>query len=257
MSPLKLISINVETDRHFDRLIPFLKKEDPDVICMQELMEHSIPGIESDLGMKSVSTAKSRRGEGEDLGTVTLSVGIEKIGVFAKVPLVASEVSYYVPPQSELPTFDFTSNETKYKTELHPVLSCLFQKNSQHFQVITTHFTWTPNGQPDEHQRADIKELIKILDGSGEFIFCGDLNAPRGGEIFNELSSRYKDNIPPEYITSLDPEFHRASKQGKLHEIQDKMVDGLFTTPGYVASNVRLVSGLSDHMAIVSEISVA
>lgn len=32
------------------------------------------------------------------------------------------------------------------------------------------------------------------------------------------------------------------------------MVDGLFTTSDYKASNVRLVDGVSDHMAIVADI---
>ena len=33
------------------------------------------------------------------------------------------------------------------------------------------------------------------------------------------------------------------------------MVDVLFTTPSYKASNVKLVDGLSDHMAVVADIS--
>ena len=32
------------------------------------------------------------------------------------------------------------------------------------------------------------------------------------------------------------------------------MVDGLFTTPKYIASNVKLEPGVSDHMAIVANI---
>jgi len=32
------------------------------------------------------------------------------------------------------------------------------------------------------------------------------------------------------------------------------MVDCLFSTPAYKASNVKLVDGVSDHMAIVAEI---
>ena len=33
------------------------------------------------------------------------------------------------------------------------------------------------------------------------------------------------------------------------------MVDGLFTTPTYRALNVKLIDGISDHMAIVAEIN--
>jgi hypothetical protein len=34
------------------------------------------------------------------------------------------------------------------------------------------------------------------------------------------------------------------------------MVDGLFSSPGVTAADVRLVDGVSDHMAIVADISV-
>ena len=34
---MKLISLNIELNRHHDLVLPFLKKEKPDVICLQEL----------------------------------------------------------------------------------------------------------------------------------------------------------------------------------------------------------------------------
>jgi hypothetical protein len=33
------------------------------------------------------------------------------------------------------------------------------------------------------------------------------------------------------------------------------MVDGLFTTPAYEAQDVKLVDGVSDHMAVVAPIT--
>jgi exonuclease III len=32
---MKLININIEGDKHFDTVIPFLEKEKPDVLCLQ------------------------------------------------------------------------------------------------------------------------------------------------------------------------------------------------------------------------------
>ena len=74
------------------------------------------------------------------------------------------------------------------------------------------------------------------------------MNAPRGNETFSRLEEKYKDNIPREYKTSIDQNLH------KVKGIQF-MVDGLFTTPVYKASNVKLVDGISDHMAVVAEIN--
>lgn len=97
-------------------------------------------------------------------------------------------------------------------------------------------------------QQRLLPKLLETLGSFPELILAGDFNAPRGGEVFGTIAARYKDNIPPEYKTSIDGGLHRA---GKL----EYMVDGLFTTPQYIASKVRLIDGVSDHMAIVAEIN--
>ena len=90
-----------------------------------------------------------------------------------------------------------------------------------------------------------MKALLAHLNGTGEFVLCGDFNAPRGGEMFAELSSRYTDNVPASYLSSLDPKLHRA---GNL----ERMVDGIFTTPTYLVSDVEMYSGISDHCAFTA-----
>ena len=83
---------------------------------------------------------------------------------------------------------------------------------------------------------------------------CGDFNAPRGGEIFSALATRWHDNIPGTYHTSLDLSLHKAGKVDG-ERLATLMVDGLFTTPGYRTSRVELVPGVSDHCAIVAEVA--
>jgi endonuclease/exonuclease/phosphatase family metal-dependent hydrolase len=128
------------------------------------------------------------------------------------------------------------------------MLSCEIEKEGETFRVATTHFTWTPDGSADDYQRADVKKLLAILGGMGEFVLTGDFNAPRGGEIFGTLAEKYKDNVPSHYTTSIDGALHRA---GPL----ELMVDGIFSTPGYAVSDVELVAGVSDHKAIVATVS--
>jgi endonuclease/exonuclease/phosphatase family metal-dependent hydrolase len=96
-----------------------------------------------------------------------------------------------------------------------------------------------------------MKNLLALLAKTPELILCGDFNAPRGGEIFKMLADKYKDNIPPEYDSSLDTELHRIGKIKKL------MVDGLFTTSAYIVSDVKLSEGVSDHKAVTAIISLA
>ncbi len=244
---IKLVSINIECSKHLDLVLPFLEKEKPDVVCIQELMEGDIPVFENTIGpIVRYSASMLREADGK--------VGNMGIGVFTRLPVRTSAVSFYAGDPQHIPRFDPSTAQSKHDTERHSVIFCDVISADEAFRIATTHFTWTPHGEASDDQRRDMEALLVVLDEYKQFVLCGDLNAPRGGEIFAMLDNRFHDNIPLEYKTSIDVNLHHA-RTTRLHEIDCKMVDGLFTTTDYVASNVKLVFGVSDHAAIVAHIS--
>jgi hypothetical protein len=58
----------------------------------------------------------------------------------------------------------------------------------------------------------------------------------------------YKDNVPKEVDSTIDPVLHRAK------DIR-YMVDGVFSTPAYKVSEVEVREGVSDHKAILAQVS--
>ena len=243
---LTLVSLNIERSKHLDLVEQFLMKEKPDVTCVQELMENDIERISHALpNARSFYVPMAMHSD-----QAVYPIGI---GVFSSLPMRRTSAHYYVGEASTLR--DIRQAESATYNNFNRMLAVAdIENDGETYQIATTHFTWTPDGTPDEFQRRDMKGLINVLGTLGEFVLCGDFNAPRGGEMFAELASRYKDNIPPEYKTSLNASFHRSGKT-RAHELVDKMVDGIFSTPTYDVSGVRLVSGVSDHCAIVATVS--
>ena len=246
-SRLKLISLNIEIDRHLNRVISFLRKEHPDVICLQEVLERDFPKLKSAISMEgefgAVCIPDIERVESsfEDGGTLVINEeliqrGPEGIAFFTDLPISASHVDYYHGDGREIPRWSMGQNRLLFSKTL--------AKGGKAYTIGATHFTWTPDGKASDEQRQDVKELLNILARFPDIVFCGDFNAPRGGEIWGKLAKNYHDNIPEEYHSSLDPKLHRA---GHL----DRMVDGLFSTTEYRVSDVRLVNGISDHKAVV------
>ena len=233
---LSLVLLNVERERHLEEVSAFLKLHKPDVFCAQELREQDVSHLEEILGAESYFVPMMRR-----RGV------LEGIGIFSKLPIRTRNALYYVGIADHIPDHDSSSPEAKRNTENFVLALCDIEKNGTVFRISNTHFLWTPDGQPSDDQRTDMKALLAHLKGMGEFVLCGDFNAPRGGEMFAELSSRYSDNVPATYLSSLDPKLHRA---GHL----ERMVDGIFTTPTYRVSNVELHSGISDHCAVTATI---
>ncbi len=238
---LKLVCLNIEKDKHLDRILPFLSERIPDIFCVQELYESSIPVIPAALSGASCCFAPmTRRGR-------ETPPQIQGSGIFSRVPVRAQRALYYKIPSPQLPE-SVQGDPSTYVKDDRMVIVCEVEKDGEIFRIATTHFTWTPDGNPSEAQRVDMKSLLNILDTMREFVLAGDFNTPRCGEMFAELSTRYKDDIPMQYTSSLDPDLHRA---GPL----EKMVDGIFSTPAYTVSKVEMVAGLSDHCALIATVA--
>ena len=241
MASLTIISLNIERSKHLDLVTALLSKQQADVVCLQEIMEEDIETMANASG--SVSHFFEPMAMRPDESARPMGIGI-----FSRLPILRKDIQYYVGEPGVLRD-SVQLDESTYNYSNRMVLSAEVEKEGVNFRIATTHFTWTPVGdQTDDFQRRDIQALFDVLETLGEFALLGDFNAARGGEIFTMFASRYKDNIPTHYTTSIDGSLHRA---GALPH----MVDGLFTTPTYTASNVQLMSGVSDHCAIVATIT--
>lgn len=233
---IKLVTLNIERSKHLNLVLPFLEREQPDVVCLQELCSGDIEKFSTTLGMQGYT-------EPLTIHTVDGGKCHFSIGIFSRLPVVEHEVKYYYRTSETLSIFKPRDRRTINRA----LLRCDVVKDGVIFRIGTTHFTWTPNGEADDVQREDVERLFEVLELQGDIVFVGDFNAPRGKEIFSRIAERYQDNVPREYMTSIDGALHRA---GALPH----MVDGIFSTPGYKVSDVHMVCGVSDHCALVAEV---
>lgn len=241
---MKLISLNIELNRHYKTVLDFIKKEIPDVICFQELLEDDFEYFKKEFAMEGVFRVCSLV---KPLVHTDIAGKRQGVAIFSK-KIINSGSIFYEGSEENLcvPTGDNTKDQNIYKNR-SLVWAEIEDINKKTYKYITTHLPATRKGESSPYQLEVLDLLLKELNSFSEFVLCGDMNAPRGKETFSRLESKYKDNIPKEYKTSIDQKLHRA-KGLQL------MVDGLFTTPKYKTSKVRLVDGISDHMAIVAEI---
>ena len=241
---LKLVSLNTEAHKHLDKIIPFLQREQPDVVCLQEVLQSDVATYQEALGMQGQFVPLMKIAaipEHEYLfGNTTDDVwGVLQL---SRLPTKEAGEMYYYGQKEQLQLYDLTQ-----ETVLRALAWSRFVGDGQEFTVGTLHFVVSSKGQTSQLQVEQYESLARALDHFPEMILCGDFNAPRGREIFNRFVQRYTDNIPAQYVTSIDGNLHR---DGKI----ELMVDGLFTTPHYRTEDVRLVDGVSDHMAVVAKV---
>lgn len=244
---LTLVSLNIQYSIHAESAAAFLRTQDADIVALQEVFEKDVPMLQDAIGATSAHYAPMTWYKEYE----------QKLGValFTKLPVLATSVRTYAGTSDELPTLEAhnagTFNNKNFVLALMDV-----QVDDAVFRFGTTHFTWSQAGEATDLQRTHMRALLAELEQAGELVFTGDFNAPRGGEIWNMLATRYTDNVPPHYRTSLDQDLHRA-KYTHPEQLVDKLVDGIFSTPAYRVSDVRMVCGVSDHCALVGNVTLA
>lgn len=268
---MKLCSINVEGHIHLvNRVIPFLKKEKPDVVCLQEVFFRDIPLLEAELEMKAhyglmANVDASSTVFNQPYGMIGIAIltrdSVKSVQHQYYAPTIAvDDLNEFLAPR--LKDEDFSPNSVEIPFEvpmlLHPnamwrVLSSLdVEVVGEWYRVAHTHFTWADGGQFTQRQADDFRSLWMKVEDLGEHVLCGDFNSPRGGNgdganVYDTLSDRMSCAVSLEEISTLDDNLHRA---GRL----DLVVDGVFTTPTYSVSDFKLVDGVSDHKALVVEV---
>lgn len=232
---LKLISVNIERRRHIEKIIPFLREANADIVCLQEVMATDVlhlASIHNYFSFFSPTTLHQRSDN-----------GIEGIAIFSRYPFFNLYLHQYAGPEKALTLYDKSSVESLHESRRYLLQVCELDFNNKRYRLANTHFTWSADGQADDYQRQDLLKMMQYLKQYPSLVFAGDFNAPRGREIFSKIAAEYRDNIPHKYETSLDKNLHRA---GYL----PYMVDGLFSSPEYHVSDVELIFGVSDHAAV-------
>jgi len=231
---ISLLTLNIEEDKHLDLILPYLIDQKFEVICLQEVFQKDLPQLAEAANAQSYYTPLAML-NGKVWGVALL--------IRLDLKVISSFEKYYKGESTQIPTFTFETPNAVNRA----ILSAEIEKEGKKWRFTTTHFTWAGGGGVSPDQERDFPNLIHALNEAGETVLCGDFNAPRGLRIFDDLATRYKDNIPAEATTTIDQKLHRA-KGLQL------VVDGMFTSPKYQIKNAEVISDLSDHCGVKGDV---
>lgn len=246
---MKLVSLNIEGNKHLARVLPFIEREKPDVLCLMEVQEPDVRRF-SELGYETFFKPMMVRTVSEKPVKEGLLYCTKKEAV-----AVESRRTYYLVDESgAIQDYD-ESLEYLGVNSVCIVGDVTFEGNT--YTLGTVHFTWTPHGSsPSPMQYRSMDRLLGALAGEKPHVMCGDFNIPRGkSPLYETLTDRYTDAIPRSYASSLDPTLHKlAGRKDREEVITSFMVDYVFTQTPYRAEDVRLEFDLSDHAGIIATV---
>lgn len=231
---IKLISLNIEGDNHLELVKSFVKGEQAEVVCLQEVMEERVGELLREYPYREFYPNVMYPPE-KMMGVV----------VGSKLPMRLVRKFY----ADELPESEIPINATGVHRPAVVVVEV--EKGREKYQLGTTHFTWTPGGSVTEKQNRHLEKLMSELAGN-ELVLAGDFNMPRGNAAYEMVAKKWKDNIPQKVETTLDPKLHRAKKEQGVS--LKYVVDYVWSTAGYRIGEVEVKCGVSDHCGLKCEI---
>ena len=231
---IKLLTLNIENDRHLDRVEAVIAEHLPDIVCLQEVLEANCARLASAGGydVKFALGGRQLRPPGEERNW--------GVAVLSRIPVRRQvESCYAADPLVRVLRHPDDTRRVVLVTEL--------EHRRQPYRIATTHFTWTPDGHISELQKADFARLERVLADYADYVLCGDFNAPRGREMFGKFVDELGliDHLPAAVTSTIDGRLHRA---GPL----ELVVDTIFSTPEYRVTDTHVLDGISDHKGIMA-----
>ncbi|MFA6601258.1 MAG: endonuclease/exonuclease/phosphatase family protein [Candidatus Paceibacterota bacterium] len=254
---LRVVTLNVGRGlKHLDRTVEFLNTCDADVLCLQDVQERhlgALVGAYPTRHFVPMCRHLVAGGHREPVG----------IGIFSRFPFQAISAHAYV--GSVLPVHDLQGVEVDAEgnsrnhdlalvraTESRLALFVEIELGGEIFKIGTTHGTWVPGGKTDDHQKESMMRFAQIAVGQGPMVLAGDLNAGRGGEIYEMLTAKgLQDCVPARINNTLDPDLHPL--KGRVEVVSDYF---LGFGDAYQVSDVQVTFSVSDHGALSGTVSL-
>ncbi len=261
---LKIIHLNIEGDKHIETITRLFDSEKADVICLCEVAESNAQKWAEMFGYEFVFSPLFNSSDGKH-GSAILS---------KKPILESSNLRYDDNGRDDLLFITFNNDHisTDYKRPkdrflYHYALLTATIKSDEGKKVTisTTHFPVTDHfalGLPDHvyNKLSDIEEvnhtrmlfdkfMSNIRSIPNPIIFTADINNPRGEYIYDTLAHELIDLTPRDTISTIDPDLHYRKGLSLV-------VDTIMISHDIQAEKVEVVSGVSDHKAIVALLEI-
>lgn len=240
---LKIIQWNIWLEEDIRNIIRFLKKEKPDIVCVQELTTNYINAaapkrLARALKMFHYFKAAQRiefEGSKFPIGN----------GIFSRFPLKKRFFSYIQNPASE--KHDYAMQKRVYIEAVVPI-------NGKELTIGTTHMSYTHRFVVTEKKKKEVEKLVSIIKSKkNNFIFTGDMNSGPYSYGVKRVS---------QYLKNCGPSFDKKTWTTVPFDYEDFVtkelnwrLDYIFATKDIrVLSSKILKSDYSDHLPILTKI---
>lgn len=249
---LKLLQLNIEKGRFLENIVDFVKKNNIDILCFQEVTNGSVSyeGVNCFNKLKNSLNYKGVLTECWNLSGEKGSFSGNAV-FFKKDLNLIKEKTVWLKPYKEIKNLNTRAVEESPRC----ATALKFRLDSEVFYIINTHLAWgeTPEDKPYKLEQAHILyEFVKKL--KSPFILCRDFNVPPSSQIIKWFDQTARNLIVENGVANTLNE--------KVHKAKNLFPKGLAVDYIFIKSPLKTLSfckvdkTLSDHYGLLIQFEV-
>ncbi len=236
----------------WDQALAFLKKENPDILAIQEAYQKDDPSLpvnyrtvselKKELDYKYVFFAPEflhkRKTVKVDMGNV----------IFSRFPIISKNVVFFNQPYGECDTEDSSIVPFVPRNIQHAKIDL----NGVVLNIFNTHGIWGEEGSDNPNRLKMSQIIVDQIKGKENVILSGDFNVNQGTKSIKNIEKYLQNIFKDELKTSFN-----MKRKPKVSGYGEAVVDNIFITP-----DLRIIKhycpnvDISDHFPLIATFEV-
>ena len=246
---MKLVQLNIFGGKFLDDALEFLRKEDPDIVTLQEVLVSRKLDV-----FNAVKDATGLSGVFAKASGFRSAGGIARFGnaVFSRYGISSSKSVFLDFPYRIMGTRRSVNyyDVEELLTEPRNFISAVLDTPSGRLRVASVHMAWSEKCTERWHRIEAARKMVRYLLGKTPTVIAGDFNTHPESVSFG-IINKYFHNFGDGMKNTLNPKRHSIF----LREPRGLVVD--YVLGRGVSGKARAVDAdVSDHLPLASEIKI-
>lgn len=247
---IRFVTLNIwDGGRLLDNAVDFIRKEDPDVVAMQEIYDGKNPRLER--RYRTIEVFKKKLGFPHYIFAPafigSLSIGNIEQGnaIFSKVPITSEKVTFFDKSYGK-----FNAEDSKDFGLIPRILQHgLIGLDNLKLNIFNIHGIWGLDGKDNSRRLKMSKIIIREIKDKENVILAGDFNVELNTQTIKNIECHLKNVFKDELKTTFN------MKHKDEGGYATAVVDMIFVSKHFkIVDRYMMDVDVSDHMPLVCEL---
>lgn len=254
---IKVLTLNIfEGGLFFQNILTFIKREQPDIFCLQEVyngITPTLPNFYQSVNVLQTAFPEYTYFYSPEFLSITVEGKIDCGNViFSRYPILEKNTYFFQVPYGEYPQVSPIRDYSQYPQNMqHAVIDV----GNTHLNVFNVHGIWGNDGIDNPARLQMSKVITKHIKNKKNTILVGDFNVQAGTKTIDSIEN----NLINVFKNQLQTSFNLQHKDlNKYPGYATAVVDMFFVSQDITVLDKNVpTDDVSDHLPLLCELEIS